>query len=468
MPTTTSWLYWHCTNLLEQADGSKKKCGQRNRGDKKECTACGHPIGHEERMAMEATVGQPQLPEDIITDQETLDLVEGPGKADHWCNVCDRSVEWWKDECPLCGAPEDATFEDLCNLMTFNGVKWSRDMDGETRVLLAEQYGPFIGRELMEGRDATGTSGLDDALDAFGVDRHGESIEDESVDIGSMSGLRNFRPRNLFQVVREFFSDLTPRKIWICMGVLGFIGFIWLMIWGFTTHEVPGKVTALTWERTEYVERFERVRDSDWEHNINESHPIMPVNGSGERAGAQIISCSRRHYEDEEYQCGTQTEQRSRQVADGQDCHTETTPRTCTTNGNGSQTCSGGDSKQVCTPRYRTENYPVEVPKYCTRPIYKQYCDYWTFKWRHQRQETTSGTGHEMYWADLMPGSLERVRRTEQYDVHVMWKEDGTDKRDKISVSLGQYESWDDDEDVIVHVRNFGGAARIERRTASN
>ncbi len=457
MPDTTEWLYWHC-----------RQCQERDiRGDKEVCPKCGHQIDHEERMAMEGTVDDVSRSADVITNQKVIDRVAGPGHEDWWCNVCDKSVDFDRSVCDLCGAAKDATMEEIRRLRTVRGIREAREMHGEDRTLLVERLGPMEGREVLAGRGDE-TSGLQMVVEALVSQK---------------------------KTKRTFVFAWCPTRFQIQVSAIAVasFGLVWLLMWGFSTHEVLGKVSSLNWERSEVVERYTQMTTSDWRSSITERLPVMPVNGAGEYAGEVITSCFQKWHHNDHVACGTYQEPytvtvkdpdychnvsktKSRRVADGQDCHK--TSRNCTSNSNGTKSCTGGD--EVCSTRYRNEDYQVTEnqcdsrsheesrtrtqTKYCPVPISYPYCNYTTYQWQQVRADRRAGQGHEMIWPGLEPSSLERMKREGTYTVNLAWLDDDKPGADQKAVSESEYSTWNLDTQIIVDVRNFGGAGGWRRK----
>ena len=85
-------------------------------------------------------------------------------------------------------------------------------------------------------------------------------------------------------------------------------------------------------------------------------------------------------------------------------------------------------------PRYRTEYYieTYDEPVYVDIPVYAEKYYYTIMKWRYDRDETTSGTDNEPYFANLnLPDTERECGRAEQY-----WIISGNDRY------VTKYEIW--------------------------
>ena len=170
-------------------------------------------------------------------------------------------------------------------------------------------------------------------------------------------------------------------------------------------------VDAKSWERSVKVERYQEVQDSSWDlpdgaWNISSREEVYTYN--------HILD----HYE-------TRTREVSEQVLDGYDTEVEYRDL-----GNGYY-----EEIEHQVPRYRTEYHTetYEEPVYVDVPVFAKKYYYSIMKWLYDRDEVTSGTDTEPYYAELTLSDTERESgRSEQY-----WILSG-DKRYRISYDLWQ------------------------------
>ena len=170
-------------------------------------------------------------------------------------------------------------------------------------------------------------------------------------------------------------------------------------------------VDAKSWERSVKVERYQEVQDSSWDlpdgaWNISSREEVYTYN--------HILD----HYE-------TRTREVSEQVLDGYDTEVEYRDL-----GNGYY-----EEIEHQVPRYRTEYHTetYEEPVYVDVPVFAKKYYYSIMKWLYDRDEVTSGTDTEPYYAELTLADTERESgRSEQY-----WILSG-DKRYRISYDLWQ------------------------------
>ena len=187
-------------------------------------------------------------------------------------------------------------------------------------------------------------------------------------------------------------------------------------------------VTDKSWARAIDVEKYETVSESDWS---------VPDGGrvTDERSEVHHYDSVLDHYE-------TVTVEKSRQVQDGYDTHTEYDD-----NGDGTFT-----EREVQTPRYKTEYYTeeeerpvyVEVPKYQTKYYYD------IEKWVPDRTLETSGGADDPYWDDTVLGENEReVGRRAEYKVTFTTDKDKTYTAE-VDEGLWNSLKLNDDVDLVV------------------
>lgn len=177
----------------------------------------------------------------------------------------------------------------------------------------------------------------------------------------------------------------------------------------FRTTEKELTVASVQWSRTVEVERYRIVH----EEGFDADRPTDAMN---------VQSLGSRHHHYRDYQCGTQQESYTDREQCGETCRT--TPVRCTSNRNGSRTCSGGDRE--CSPKYCSVTKHRTVPKMCQESITKPYSAWDVWRWRHDRDVPVSGIsvdsarwptdGELQIGAHGMAGQQERIgKRSEVY-----------------------------------------------------
>ena len=272
---------------------------------------------------------------------------------------------------------------------------------------------------------------------------------------------------------REFnFQALLAALLFVFVAIPAMYA-VW---WASQTHEVQGKVSSMEWSREAHIEAWTQIQKEDWRHRLTERPEIEPTNGSGERAGVEILtaSCREKHYENERYACGTETE--------SYDCstyHTESYAATCSKtvsvacgetcrdNGNGFATCRTKycDRRKSydCTKTRRVRDPRTcyrDVTKYCTRPIYRDWCDYRTQAWIHARTEKAAGVGREVRWPSYDLTRLERVIKKGVYKVGWTYTDKKKESFSK-EVNEAEYLSWSIDQPVYLKINNMGGVSEL-------
>lgn len=111
------------------------------------------------------------------------------------------------------------------------------------------------------------------------------------------------------------------------------------------------------------------------------------------------------------------------------------------------------------------------VKDYCTRPIYKERCDYFTQEWRAAGERTASGKGKELSWPVVADGDEVRLTYSATYTVRVTYEDGGTRESHNLISSVSrtgkataesaarEYLSWDLGDPVALKINNLGGVA---------
>ena len=168
-------------------------------------------------------------------------------------------------------------------------------------------------------------------------------------------------------------------------------------------------VDAKSWERSISIERYQEVKDSSWN---------LPDGAWDVTSRDEVYTYNHvlDHYE-------TRTREVSEQVLDGYDTEIEYRDL-----GNGYY-----EEIEHQVPRYRTEYHTetYEEPVYVDIPVFAKKYYYSIMRWLYDRDEVTSGTDTEPYYAELPLSDTERESsRSEQY-----WILSGN-KRYRISYDL--------------------------------
>jgi hypothetical protein len=216
------------------------------------------------------------------------------------------------------------------------------------------------------------------------------------------------------------------------MGVV-VIGFIIAIF--FWKTEAPGEITATSWERSITHERFTKDKKKAWRSDIPKESSRMPVNGSGERAGADNIrDCKRK--EREPAGCDKKTKKEK--------CGTE---EKCEVKDLGN-----GFAEEVC--KDITKYCDVEFEE-CHEAVHEDKCSYDTYEWKKVDSYKTQGTDKKPSWADApKAGDKDRMRKSESFALEL--KVAG-EKAKYTPKTEAEFMKWTKGQKVVV-VKNGMGA----------
>lgn len=192
---------------------------------------------------------------------------------------------------------------------------------------------------------------------------------------------------------------------------------LWLI---FRTRDVEARVDAVDWHYTIHVDRYSTYNHDGW---------------SPPGAAIEVHNLGPRIHHYDHVRVGSHTEHYTAREACGQSCSTPpcyTTSRHCTSNKNGSATCTGGNRvcpSQTCTTKYCDVPKTRTVDDYEDQPRYRDYYSWRVWEWQHNRDVPTTGTTIETSWATddqvhiglgLRGEEQERIAgRDEKYHVHL-------------------------------------------------
>lgn len=300
------------------------------------------------------------------------------------CPYCDqKGIGGLTKSCPNCGHPQD------------EGTKFY--LGSEKRVLdkeTAKNYG--------KGADWTCSyCGSNNRCTLSECANCGGSREESSGDYftnqkKTQGIVANPAPKKELNVKSETpWPILLRRKI--LMKRLSIIAAIVVLLLAvFWPKNVTAVVQDKNWDRSIDVEVYKTVKESDWS---------VPAGGREYDHKQEIHHYNHvvDHYESVDVQ-------KSREVLDGYDSHTEYSD-----NGDGTFT-----SHTVQTPRYRTEYYTEteQRPVYRDDPIYQTKYYYEIERWVVHHTVDTDGKADEPYWGEVVleDGQREGSRR-EKYQV---------------------------------------------------
>ena len=448
-----------------------RDCDQKGiLGRNKKCPSCGSPREKGE-MKMDglgsddydSRTGRNKAA--TVTDPELLKLATSG--ADWFCSHCGSGNKGNGDKCGSCGGPRYATAEED-----------HPDFKGDHKHVQGFD-------EKLEEEMNRDTRPEEERTDPKPRARK-PSVEEAWAKIQEEAKNDDYRPEAAVAGLTLGTGAL------IGGGVLLVVAFIAFVVWAMQTHHVVGQVTAMTWTRTVHVERWTDTTDRLWRHKTSERSEVPPVNGSGERAGLDLIegSCRDEHYEDERYVCGHHKECEDIYRTERESYLCSKSERyvcgeTCRDNGNGFATCSD---------KYCTRNVPdtcyrnvkvfdhkkcEDVKDYCTRPIYKAKCDYRTQEWQSAGNYPTSGSGKDFVWGTEPTGDEVRRFYSATYTVSATYTDGGkTEHYDVIEDSVSRssrsaaegaarpYLSWSLKDPVAFEINNLGGVHQATHTSA--
>lgn len=495
---TTVWQFWDCID-----------CGKKGVSCKyQECPECGHRRTFEEfdnrYLPGEENFDDPANKLSLVEEEK----LERAGIS-WFCTNCQSDNYGDTETCHYCDAKKGATDEDLRKDVSYKGFETYMEEDQGKTADLVENFGPYAGMRAAVGEsfqleDEDHESQLKRSVqerNPFGRNKSKSRPEWEKHDLPSSveSKEKFFREKNkerkkIFKDMNSWgpgsedappeSSDLNPFAF---IGVLVSIVIIvitsfYVYNWVTSTHPVAGKITGSSWTHTIQVQKWTDVTKNNWRHRISERSERPPSNGRGEVAGVQVTSCRQRHYDDERYQCGTEevpcthrvakTETYSCSKTETYNCGTYQCNCTYRDNGNGSATRSCSTCTRTCTRSvpstctktvYETPHITDTVPKYCTRPIYRSYCNYKTQEWKNAYSKVDSGRGSkDLSWPDVDISNEDRKILHSKYQINISYSENKMPKNYILTPSSkGEYLYWHKEKEVVLLINNLGGVSQV-------
>lgn len=343
MPFDIIEMFWGCV-----------PCKAKNKGRDKTCASCGAP----------RTEASPEwMPEDTspmaaVRDRDLLAKFKaGP---DWHCLFCGSSQFTTTRHCKQCGSSERITKPEVELKKKAAQKKAERTLEAILK---------------MPSKPSQSAKPYPD-LNGGSYRSSPQRITVEPVEVPS---------------VDPFPEDKVPFRSWrpdprvlVGVGIALVVGLVLFLV--FRTRIVDAKVTAVAWQRTVTVERYQINPHEGWSvpGDAIESHPL----------GSRV-----HHYD--HVQVGSHQESYQELYTCGQTCTTTpgscyTTPRSCTSNGNGSASCSGGDLVcsspiQSCSPKMCSRTQYRTVADYEDQPRYQQWYAWKVWEWTFNRKVGLSG-----------------------------------------------------------------------------
>jgi hypothetical protein len=378
MPTYQVEMLWTC-RICKNAD---------NLGLSKHCTNCGKPKDDRD---------EEHFPDDLseaaaLTGEKQKKALAGPDWKCKYCQTLQNSLG------PCCG---ECGCDQNTGTIPWTGPSLIATEDGSLPRVVAIRVDP------PTHSGARGGSG--------------SPFDDQKVQpIYPAAAKSSAPPVNTSNPVEFDVEPPVPtRPFWTQRVVLGLIGIplllvlLWLV---FRTKVVEAQVTALAWEHRVVVDRYQVDAKDGWDPDPS----AFNVQDHGPRI---------HHYD--HVRVGSHQESYQESYSCGQNCTTPscyTTSRNCTSNKNGTATCTGGDRicpSPVCTTKYCNRTAYRTVDDYEDQARYRDWYSWNVWEWAlNNRTVKHAGTTLDTSWpseqelqAPLAEGEKERTRQEASYKI---------------------------------------------------
>lgn len=387
MPTYEIELFWQCSTCTHIIGGLQK-----------ECENCGKP-----RTEHELDI----WPKDLSAAKAIKDparIKQARAGADWKCKYCGSSQRRDDGKCKQCGADQ----------------RQGREVHQDTKVVGVDLgTGAALDDHVIKDAPAPESTVTEEQMVQEDMMKEvGEMIRSdfapEARTLPRQAPLR----RKEKKVVKRF--TLKPAGI-VAIGLVAFACLLYFLL---KPRVVDVQVSSLEWVRTVHVDRYRVFHRDGW----SPDYGAFRIQDEGQRV---------HHYD--HVRVGSHEERYTEQVACGQNCITPscyTTPVNCSSNKNGTASCSGGDQvcpSPICTTRYCGEPRTRTVDEYEDQPRYQMWYSWKVWDWGHDRDASTSGTSTEVSWATpeqthlgigIESGEKEREASREEW-FHVLFAGDG-------------------------------------------
>jgi hypothetical protein len=196
----------------------------------------------------------------------------------------------------------------------------------------------------------------------------------------------------------------------------------------FKTRTKSARVESVQWTYAVSIDRYQVLFRDGWSPDSD----AFDVHNSGTRVhhyDHRVVGHHEVPYSDS-YACG-------------ETC--TTSPRTCSSNKNGTASCSGGS--RTCSTKYCNRTLHRTVTDYADFPVYQDWYEWHAWDWAYNRLIQHSGVTTETSWPteeELKPiilslGERERQSRSEYYTVKF---KSGTDTYEVKPKSLNEFQSY--------------------------
>lgn len=372
MPTDIIEMFWGCTT-----------CSSENKGRFKTCQNCGKPRteGCQEWMPGDTS------PMAAVKDAKLLRKFTAG--ADWTCLFCQSSQFRDDGTCAQCGATQE--INPMLSGAVVGRSTRRNHVVAETAVKVSKHVYPR----------GTGPNGLRFPKDVLDVLPLPADDDQPFVTEGSYreAPQRAAKPaRTPPPVVSDVLPSIPMRRFPMpsprLLGAIAGAFIIAIALYFiFRTRVVDTRVTAVAWTYTVKVDRYQVWRREGW----NTDPTAFNVHDEGSRV---------HHYD--HVRIGSHQESYQEQYACGETCRTikgscYTTSRNCTSNRNGSATCTGGDREcspdtQSCSTKYCNRTAYRTIDDYEDQPRYRDWYSWNVWDWGFNRDVVTSGSSTETHW----------------------------------------------------------------------
>jgi len=258
---------------------------------------------------------------------------------------------------------------------------------------------------------------------------------EHTLDLLGKGGLGAERRRQNAAYEASRYAERERRALLMTKLVVAGLGLIIFTLWAVGDRTREGDVSSMTWEHTTLVQTWSDVLVGRWMEEAQFILPIPPVNGRGERPGMERVpeTCAIREHHREAILCGTYEE------------------------------CD----KEGCW----------EVPDYCSRPVYRIWCQYITQEWKTVGALRANGTGRETRWMDPHLGSQDRARYHATYIIRVSYRDHLKERTysfggdagspemtfEEALIAEDSYRKWNPNEKVLITIYNTGGIRSVQQ-----
>jgi hypothetical protein len=356
------------------------------------------------------------------------------------CSSCaTKEIRGALKECPSCGNPRESGAE-----MKFEFG--SRNADGSVKADTVSDQAAI--QAAQAGADwfcafcGTGNGNRAPTCGNCGADRTEKTPPLPPVKSSSSSDTARPRTGN--------------NRKWIAAGLLLVVA--GGLFWGSRKHEVQGNVISTHWERRVARETFTRGMQQAWRDEVRLRPARMPIAGAGEDPGAENLrDCVRKYRKTIQEACGVQNV--CRDVSESYACGSE---RKCEVkdqgNGYAEETCH--EVPKSCT---RMVQRCANETRYCDRRIDGDWCVFDTWSWVPQAEQVEQGETGPVRWPVVQAGALDRLKKTEIYEVKVSYPHGSQTKEYGLSLKdEGAFSRWKQGDRVTVTYNNFGTVKAVQ------